>query len=178
MGACLVAVLASCTKAIAGAGQPTATVLAHAIIRVRMCNVTAGANPVGIRTGIECATCAAVAELHCISHCVNGCCEIALLASVSSSNVLLGNQLAAAMEMLGQAGELLIVHAMRIALALSVVVRMQLARGYQRQTMVLDNDCMVPALEAPYIQLLDCCISNILHILPLLLQIVQLRCAL
>ena len=173
MGAKLVAEVASKTNDIAGDGTTTATVLAQRIIREGMKNVTAGANPVGIRTGIEKATKAAVDELHKISHKVNGKKEIAQVASVSSSNEEVGNLIADAMEKVGHDGVITIEESKGIDTELSVVEGMQFDRGYLSQYMVTDNDKMEADLDDPYILITDKKISNIQDILPLLQEIVQ-----
>ena len=173
MGAKLVAEVASKTNDIAGDGTTTATGLAQSIIREGMKNVTAGANPVGIRTGIEKATKAAVDELHKISHKVNGKKEIAQVASVSSSNEEVGNLIADAMEKVGHDGVITIEESKGIDTELSVVEGMQFDRGYLSQYMVTDNDKMEADLDDPYILITDKKISNIQDILPLLQEIVQ-----
>ena len=173
MGAKLVAEVASKTNDIAGDGTTTATVLAQSIIREGMKNVTAGANPVGIRTVIEKATKAAVDELHKISHKVNGKKEIAQVASVSSSNEEVGNLIADAMEKVGHDGVMSIEESKGIDTELSVVEGMQFDRGYLSQYMVTDNDKMEADLDDPYILITDKKISNIQDILPLLQEIVQ-----
>lgn len=173
MGAKLVAEVASKTNDIAGDGTTTATVLAQSIIREGMKNVTAGANPVGIRTGIEKATKAAVDELHKISHKVNGKKEIAQVASVSSSNTEVGSLIADAMEKVGHDGVITIEESKGIDTELSVVEGMQFDRGYLSQYMVTDNDKMEADLDDPYILITDKKVSNIQDILPLLQEIVQ-----
>ena len=173
MGAKLVAEVASKTNDIAGDGTTTATVLAQSIIREGMKNVTAGANPVGIRTGIEKATKAAVDELHKISHKVNGKKELAQVASVSSSNTEVGSLIADAMEKVGHDGVITIEESKGIDTELSVVEGMQFDRGYLSQYMVTDNDKMEADLDDPYILITDKKISNIQDILPLLQEIVQ-----
>ena len=173
MGAKLVAEVASKTNDIAGDGTTTATVLAQSIIREGMKNVTAGANPVGIRTGIEKATKAAVDELHKISHKVNGKKEIAQVASVSSSNTEVGSLIADAMEKVGHDGVITIEESKGIDTELSVVEGMQFDRGYLSQYMVTDNDKMEADLDDPYILITDKKISNIQDILPLLQEIIQ-----
>ena len=174
MGAKLVAEVASKTSDIAGmVTQPQwfgRTVLSAKVWR----NVIAGANPVGIRTGIEKATKAAVDELHKISHKVNGKKEIAQVASVSSSNTEVGSLIADAMEKVGHDGVITIEESKGIDTELSVVEGMeQFDRGYLSQYMVTDNDKMEADLDDPYILITDKKISNIQDILPLLQEIVQ-----
>lgn len=173
MGAKLVSEAAQKTNDIAGDGTTTATVLTQAITREGMKNVTAGANPVGIRRGIETATKAAVDELHKISHKVSTKDEIAQVASVSSASTEVGNLIADAMEKVGHDGVITIEESKGIDTELSVVEGMQFDRGYLSQYMVTDNDKMEADLDNPYILITDKKISNIQDILPLLQEIVQ-----
>ena len=173
MGAKLVSEAAQKTNDIAGDGTTTATVLTQAIVREGMKNVTAGANPVGIRRGIEIATKAAVNELHKISHKVSTKDEIAQVASVSSASTEVGNLIADAMEKVGHDGVITIEESKGIDTELSVVEGMQFDRGYLSQYMVTDNDKMEADLDNPYILITDKKISNIQDILPLLQEIVQ-----
>lgn len=173
LGAKLVSEVAQKTNDIAGDGTTTATVLAQAIVREGMKNVTAGANPVGIRRGIETATKAAVDELHKISHEVSTKDEIAQVASVSSASKEVGNLIADAMEKVGNDGVITIEESKGINTELSVVEGMQFDRGYLSQYMVTDNDKMEADLDNPYILITDKKISNIQDILPLLQEIVQ-----
>lgn len=173
MGAKLVSEAAQKTNDIAGDGTTTATVLTQAIVREGMKNVTAGANPVGIRRGIETATKAAVDELHKISHKVSTKDEIAQVASVSSASTEVGNLIADAMEKVGHDGVITIEESKGIDTELSVVEGMQFDRGYLSQYMVTDNDKMEADLDSPYILITDKKISNIQDILPLLQEIVQ-----
>ncbi|AUI72713.1 chaperonin GroEL [Companilactobacillus alimentarius] len=173
MGAKLVSEVASKTNDIAGDGTTTATVLAQAIVKEGMKNVTAGANPVGIRSGIEKATKAAVDELHNISHEVSGKSDIAQVASVSSASKETGNLIADAMEKVGNDGVITIEESKGIDTTLDVVEGMQFDRGYISQYMVTDNDKMEADLDNPYILITDKKISNIQDILPLLQKIVQ-----
>ena len=173
MGAKLVSEAAQKTNDIAGDGTTTATVLTQAIVREGMKNVTAGANPVGIRRGIETATKAAVDELHKISHKVSTKDEITQVASVSSASTEVGNLIADAMEKVGHDGVITIEESKGIDTELSVVEGMQFDRGYLSQYMVTDNDKMEADLDNPYILITDKKISNIQDILPLLQEIVQ-----
>lgn len=173
MGAKLVSEAAQKTNDIAGDGTTTATVLTQAIVREGMKNVTAGANPVGIRRGIETATKAAFDELHKISHKVSTKDEIAQVASVSSASTEVGNLIADAMEKVGHDGVITIEESKGIDTELSVVEGMQFDRGYLSQYMVTDNDKMEADLDNPYILITDKKISNIQDILPLLQEIVQ-----
>ena len=173
MGAKLVSEVASKTNDIAGDGTTTATVLTQAIVNEGMKNVTAGANPVGIRRGIELATKAAVDALHEMSHTVESKSDIAQVASISSANEEVGKLIADAMEKVGNDGVITIEESKGIDTSLDVVEGMQFDRGYLSQYMVTDNDKMEADLDNPYILLTDKRISNIQEVLPLLQSIVQ-----
>ena len=173
MGAKLVSEVASKTNDIAGDGTTTATVLTQAIVREGLKNVTAGANPLGIRRGIELATKAAVEELHNISAIVDSKEAIAKVGAVSSGSEQISNYIADAMEKVGNDGVITIEESKGIETELEVVEGMQFDRGYLSQYMVTDNDKMEAVLENPYILITDKKISNIQEILPLLEQILQ-----
>lgn len=173
MGAKLVSEVASKTNDIAGDGTTTATVLTQAIVREGLKNVTAGANPLGIRRGIELATKAAVEELHNISAIVDSKEAIAQVGAVSSGSEQVGNYIADAMEKVGNDGVITIEESKGIETELEVVEGMQFDRGYLSQYMVTDNDKMEAVSENPYILITDKKISNIQEILPLLEQILQ-----
>lgn len=173
MGAQLVSEVASKTNDIAGDGTTTATVLTQAIVREGLKNVTAGANPVGIRRGIEMATKVAVEELLAISKKVDSKESIAQIAAISSGNNETGELVAEAMERVGTDGVITIEESKGIETELGVVEGMQFDRGYLSQYMVTDNDKMEANLENPYILITDKKISNIQEILPLLEQILQ-----
>ncbi|MGK4136649.1 chaperonin GroEL [Enterococcus faecalis] len=173
MGAKLVSEVASKTNDIAGDGTTTATVLTQAIVREGLKNVTAGANPLGIRRGIELATKTAVEELHNISSVVDSKEAIAQVAAVSSGSEKVGQLIADAMEKVGNDGVITIEESKGIETEIDVVEGMQFDRGYLSQYMVTDNDKMEAVLENPYILITDKKISNIQDILPLLEQILQ-----
>ena len=173
MGAKLVSEVASKTNDIAGDGTTTATLLTQAIVREGLKNVTAGANPIGIRRGIELATKAAVEELHKISTVVDSKEAIAQVGAVSSSSEEVGQYIADAMEKVGNDGVITIEESKGIETELDVVEGMQFDRGYLSQYMVTDNDKMEAVLDNPYILITDKKISNIQDIFPLLEQILQ-----
>ena len=173
MGAKLVAEVASKTNDMAGDGTTTATVLTQAIVREGLKNVTAGANPVGIRRGIELATKAAVEELHRISRPVESKEAIAQVAAISSGSAEVGELIAEAMEKVGNDGVITIEESKGIETELDVVEGMQFDRGYLSQYMVTDNDKMIATLDNPFILITDKKVSNIQEIIPLLEQIVQ-----
>ena len=173
MGAKLVAEVASKTNDIAGDGTTTATVLTQAIVNEGMKNVTAGANPVGIRKGIEKATKTAVDSLHKMSHKVESKSDIQQIASISAANEEVGKFIADAMEKVGNDGVITVEESKGIDTSLDVVEGMQFDRGYLSQYMVTDEDKMEADLDNPYILITDKKISNIQDILPLLQEIVQ-----
>lgn len=168
MGAKLVSEVASKTNDIAGDGTTTATVLTQSIVNEGMKNVTAGANPVGIRRGIEEATKTAVDSLHAMAHEVKTQEDIAQIASVSSASEETGKLIAEAMEKVGHDGVITIEESRGVDTSLDVVEGMQFDRGYLSQYMVTDNDKMEADLDNPYILITDKKISNIQDILPLL----------
>ena len=174
MGAKLVSEVASKTNDIAGDGTTTATVLTQAIVREGLKNVTAGANPVGIRRGIELATKEAVAGLAEISQTVNSKESIAQVAAVSSGSREVGELIAEAMERVGNDGVITIEESKGIDTELDVVEGMQFDRGYLSQYMVTDNDKMEAELENPFILITDRKISNIQDVLPLLEEILKI----
>ena len=173
MGAKLVAEVASKTNDIAGDGTTTATVLTQAIVREGLKNVTAGANPVGIRRGIELATNAAVEKLHTISRKIESKEAIAQVAAISSGSQEVGQLIADAMERVGNDGVITIEESRGINTELDVVEGMQFDRGYLSQYMVTDNDKMLAELNNPFILITDKKISNIQDIMPILEQLVQ-----
>ena len=173
MGAKLVSEVASKTNDIAGDGTTTATVLTQSIVNEGMKNVTAGANPVGIRRGIEEATKTAVDSLHAMAHEVKTQEDIAQIASVSSASEETGKLIAEAMEKVGHDGVITMEESRGVDTSLDVVEGMQFDRGYLSQYMVTDNDKMEADLDNPYILITDKKISNIQDILPLLQSIVE-----
>lgn len=173
MGAKLVAEVASKTNDIAGDGTTTATVLTQAIINEGLKNVTAGANPVGVRRGIELATDAAVKALHEMSKTVSTKEEIAQIASISAANPEVGELIAEAMEKVGNDGVITIEESKGIETTLDIVEGMQFDRGYMSQYMVTDTDKMEASLDNPYILITDKKIANIQEILPMLQSVVE-----
>lgn len=173
MGAKLVSEVASKTNDIAGDGTTTATVLTQAIVREGLKNVTAGANPIGIRRGIEKATSAAVEELKAIAQPVSGKEAITQVAAVSSRSEKVGEYISEAMERVGNDGVITIEESRGMETELEVVEGMQFDRGYLSQYMVTDNEKMVADLENPFILITDKKVSNIQEILPLLEEVLK-----
>lgn len=173
MGAKLVSEVASKTNDIAGDGTTTATVLTQAIVREGIKNVTSGANPIGIRRGIETAVTAAVEALKNNAIPVANKEAIAQVAAVSSRSEKVGEYISEAMEKVGKDGVITIEESRGMETELEVVEGMQFDRGYLSQYMVTDSEKMVADLENPYILITDKKISNIQEILPLLESILQ-----
>ncbi|EGC22373.1 chaperonin GroEL [Streptococcus sanguinis] len=173
MGAKLVSEVASKTNDIAGDGTTTATVLTQAIVREGIKNVTAGANPIGIRRGIEAAVATAVEALKSNSVPVSNKEAIAQVAAVSSRSEKVGEYISEAMEKVGNDGVITIEESKGMETELDVVEGMQFDRGYLSQYMVTDNEKMVAELDNPYILITDKKISNIQEILPLLENILK-----
>ena len=173
MGAKLVSEVASKTNDIAGDGTTTATVLTQAIVREGIKNVTAGANPIGIRRGIETAVAAAVEALKNNAIPVANKEAIAQVAAVSSRSEKVGEYISEAMEKVGKDGVITIEESRGMETELEVVEGMQFDRGYLSQYMVTDSEKMMADLENPYILITDKKISNIQEILPLLESILQ-----
>lgn len=173
MGAKLVAEVASKTNDVAGDGTTTATVLAQAMIREGLKNVTAGANPMVIRRGIEKAVATAVEELKAISEPIESKESIAQVAAISSADEEVGQLIAEAMERVGNDGVITIEESKGFTTELDVVEGMQFDRGYASPYMVTDSDKMEAVLENPYILITDKKIASIQEILPVLEQVVQ-----
>jgi chaperonin GroEL len=173
MGAKLVAEVASKTNEIAGDGTTTATVLAQAMISEGLKNVTAGANPVGIRKGIELAVKEAVGQLTVISKPIEEKESIAQVAAISSGDEEVGKLIADAMERVGNDGVITIEESKGFTTELDVVEGMQFDRGYASAYMATDTDKMEAVLDNPYILITDKKITNIQEILPVLEQVVQ-----
>ncbi len=173
MGAKLVAEVASKTNDVAGDGTTTATVLAQAMIREGLKNVTAGANPMGIRKGMDKAIATAIEELKAISKPIEGKASIAQVAAISAADEEVGQLIAEAMERVGNDGVITIEESKGFTTELDVVEGMQFDRGYVSPYMVTDSDKMEAVLENPYILITDKKISNIQEILPVLEQVVQ-----
>ncbi|EGQ2678801.1 chaperonin GroEL [Staphylococcus pseudintermedius] len=173
MGAKLVQEVANKTNEIAGDGTTTATVLAQAMIQEGLKNVTSGANPVGIRQGIDKAVVVAIESLHNISQKVENKEEIAQVGAISAADEEVGRYISEAMEKVGNDGVISIEESNGFNTELEVVEGMQFDRGYQSPYMVTDSDKMIAELERPYILITDKKISSFQDILPLLEQIVQ-----
>lgn len=173
MGAQLVKEVATKTNDVAGDGTTTATVLAQAMIREGLKNVTAGANPMVVRKGIDKAVKAAVEQLKSISKQIEGRNNIAQVAAISAADDEVGVLIADAMEKVGKDGVITVEESKGFNTELEVVEGMQFDRGYVSPYMITDTDKMEAVLENPYILITDKKISNIQEILPVLEKVVQ-----
>lgn len=173
MGAQLVKEVATKTNDVAGDGTTTATLLAQAIIREGLKNVTAGANPMLIRNGIKLAVDKAVEEIKKISKPVNGKEDITRVAAISAADEEIGKLIADAMEKVGNEGVITVEESKSMGTELDVVEGMQFDRGYVSAYMATDTEKMEAVLDEPYILITDKKITNIQEILPVLEQIVQ-----
>src|SRR5699024_8581092 len=173
MGAQLVSEVASKTNDVAGDGTTTATVLAQAMISEGLKNVTSGANPVGIRRGIEQAVATGVEELKGISKSIEGRESITQVASISCGDEEVGNLISESMERVGIDGGITVEESKGLATERDVVEGMQFDRGYGSPYMVTDQDKMEAVLEDPYILITDKKIANIQEVLPVLEEVVQ-----
>lgn len=173
MGAQLVKEVATKTNDVAGDGTTTATLLAQAIIREGLKNVTAGANPMLLRNGVRKAVEKAVTEIKNISKPVNGKEDIARVAAISAADDEIGKLIADAMEKVGNEGVITIEESKSMGTELDVVEGMQFDRGYVSPYMSTDNEKMEANLDNPYILITDKKITNIQEILPVLEEIVK-----
>ena len=173
MGAQLVREVATKTNDVAGDGTTTATLLAQAIIREGLKNVSAGANPMVMRKGMQKAVDAAIEAIKSNSQAVNGSADIARVGTVSSGDEEIGKLIAEAMEKVTAAGVITIEESKTAETGLDVVEGMQFDRGYISPYMVTDTDKMEAVVDDPYLLITDKKISSIQDILPVLEQIVK-----
>jgi len=173
MGAQLIKEVATKTNDVAGDGTTTATLLAQAIVREGLKNLAAGANPMGLKRGIEQATEAAVDALREMSRPISGKQDIAQVASISAGDETVGQLISDAMDIVGNDGVISVEESKTMKTELNTVEGMQFDRGYASAYMVTDADKMEAVLEEPLILITDKKISNIQEILPILEQVVQ-----
>ncbi len=173
MGAQLVKEVATKTNDVAGDGTTTATVLAQAMIREGLRNVTAGANPMILKKGIEKAVKVAVEELKKVSIQVEGRKAIAEVASNSANDREIGELIAEAMEKVGKDGVITVEESKTLVTELETVEGMEFDRGYVSAYMVTDTDKMEAVLNDPYILITDKKISSVQDMLPVLEKVVQ-----
>ena len=173
MGAQLVKEVSIKTNDVAGDGTTTATLLAQALIHEGMKNVTAGANPMQLKSGIQSAVDAAVTAIGANSKKVDGTADIARVATVSSANEQIGNLIAEAMEKVTTDGVITVEESKTAETYSEVVEGMMFDRGYIAPYMVTDTDKMIAELDNPLVLITDKKISNTQEILPVLEQVVQ-----
>ena len=173
MGAQLVREVATKTNDIAGDGTTTATLLAQAIVHEGLKNVSAGANPMVMRKGMEKAVETAIDTIKANSETIKGSDDIARVGAVSSGDESVGKLIAEAMDKVGASGVITIEESKTAETGLEVVEGMQFDRGYISPYMVTDTDNMEAVIDDPYILITDKKISSIQEILPLLEQIVK-----
>ena len=173
MGAQIVKEVSTKTNDVAGDGTTTACLLAQAIIREGLRNVTAGANPMVVRKGIEKATATAVAHLKSISKKVESTEAIVQVASISASDETIGSLIGEAMEKVGKDGVITVEESKTMTTNLTLTEGMQFDRGYASPYMCTDTEKMEAVLDNPVILITDNKISNIQEILPLLEKIVS-----
>ena len=173
MGAQLVREVATKTNDIAGDGTTTATLLAQAIVHEGLKNVSAGANPMVMRKGMEKAVETAIETIKANSEAIKGSDDIARVGAVSSGDESVGKLIAEAMDKVGASGVITIEESKTAETGLEVVEGMQFDRGYISPYLVTDTDKMEAVIDDPYILITDKKISSIQEILPLLEQIVK-----
>ena len=173
MGAQLVREVATKTNDIAGDGTTTATLLAQAIVHEGLKNVSAGANPMVMRKGMEKVVETAIETIKANSETIKGSDDIARVGAVSSGDESVGKLIAEAMDKVGASGVITIEESKTAETGLEVVEGMQFDRGYISPYMVTDTDKMEAVIDDPYILITDKTISSIQEILPLLEQIVK-----
>ncbi len=172
MGAKLVAEVANKTNEIAGDGTTTATILAQAMITEGLKNVTSGANPIGIRKGMERAVKVAVDKLHEISITVDSKDKIAQVGAISAADEEVGKFISEAMDKVGNDGVITIEESQGLETTLEVVEGMQFDRGYLSPYMVSDTEKMIADLDNPYVLVTDKKINAVQEILPVLEEVV------
>ncbi len=174
MGAQMVKEVASKTSDVAGDGTTTATVLAEAIYREGLKNVTSGANPMSLKRGIDKAVVALVAQLEKLSKKVKSTEEVAQVGSISANgDDTIGDIIAKAMDKVGKDGTITVEEAKSIETTLDIVEGMQFDKGYLSPYFVTDANAMEAALEDPYILIFEKKISNLQDMLPLLQNVAK-----
>src|SRR5881296_725105 len=173
MGAQLAREVATKTNDVAGDGTTTATVLARAMVRLGMRNVAAGANPMGLKRGIEKGVAAAVEHLGKQARDVEGRDEIAHVATISAGDRAIGETIAEAFEKVGKDGVITVEESQTFGIELEFVEGMQFDKGYISPYFVTDAERMETSFEDPYIMLVGKKISSVQDLLPVLEKIVQ-----
>jgi chaperonin GroEL len=172
-GAQLVREVATATNDVAGDGTTTATVLAQAIVRQGLKNVAAGANPLGLKRGIEKAVDAVVEEIKTQSKEISGKDQIARVATISAGDDEIGDVIADAIEKVGKDGVVNVEEGQTFGMDLEFTEGMQFDKGYISPYMVTDQDRMEAVLEDPYILIANQKIGSVRDVLPVLEQVIQ-----
>ena len=172
-GAQLVREVATATNDVAGDGTTTATVLAQAIVREGLKNVAAGANPLGLKRGIEVAVDQVVADIEKQSKEVSGKEQIARVATISAGDEEIGDVIADAIEKVGKDGVVNVEEGQTFGMDLEFTEGMQFDKGYISPYMVTDQDRMEAVLEDPYILIANQKIGSVRDVLPVLEQVIQ-----
>ena len=172
-GAQLVREVATATNDVAGDGTTTATVLAQAIVREGLRNVTAGANPMGLKRGIEKAVEQTVAQIQSMSKAISGKEDIARVATISARDREIGDVIADAIEKVGKDGVVNVEEGQTFGMELDFTEGMQFDKGYISPYMITDSDRMEAVLEDPYILIANQKISAVKDVLPVLEQVIQ-----
>src|SRR5919205_1892009 len=173
MGAQMLKQAATKTNDVAGDGTTTATILAQAMVNEGLRNVTAGANPMLIKRGIERATDAAVAEIKRLATPVKGREDLERIASISANDAEIGKLFAEAMEKVGKDGVITVEEGRGLDLEVEYTEGMQFDRGYISPYFITDSQRMEAALDDPYLLITDKKISAMADILPLLERLMQ-----
>ncbi|AFC33333.1 GroL2 [Paenibacillus mucilaginosus 3016] len=173
MGAKLVKEVATKTNDVAGDGTTTATVLAQAMIREGLKNVTSGANPMVVRKGIDKAVRVAVDQILSTAKTVEQKHEIAQVAAISAADDTVGELIAEAMEKVGKDGVITVEESKGFQTELETVDGMQFDRGYISPYMITDSDKMEAVLDEPYVLITDKKISSLQDLLPVLEQVIK-----
>jgi chaperonin GroEL len=172
-GAQLVREVATATNDVAGDGTTTATVLAQAIVRNGLKNVTAGANPLGLKKGIEIAVNQIVDNIRKLSKPVQGKEQIARVATISAGDEEIGDVIADAIEKVGKDGVVNVEEGQTFGMDLEFTEGMQFDKGYVSPYMVTDQERMEAVLEDPYILIANQKIASVRDVLPVLEQVIQ-----
>ncbi|MEE6281469.1 chaperonin GroEL [Georgenia sunbinii] len=173
IGAELVKEVAKKTDDVAGDGTTTATVLAQALVREGLRNVAAGANPIGLRRGIDQAVAAVVAELHNASVPVESRAQVAATAAISAGDPAIGELIAEAIDKVGAEGVITVEESQTFGLELELTEGMRFDKGYTSPYFVTDAERQEAVLEDAYVLLVESKISNVKDVLPLLEKVIQ-----
>jgi chaperonin GroEL len=173
IGAELVKEVAKKTDDVAGDGTTTATVLAQAMVREGLRNVTAGANPMSLKRGIEKAVAAVVEQLAAISKDVETKEQIAATASISAADTQVGEIIAEAMDKVGKEGVITVDESNTFGLELELTEGMRFDKGYISPYFVTDTERMETVLDEPYILIVNSKVSNLKDLLPVLEKVIQ-----